>query len=125
MEQVNKSVLIFDGSCNLCNGVVRWLLRVAPEDLFHFVPFQTEDGQRWLQHFGFPAHDLETVILIDNRTAYTHSDGFLRIVARLPRLKYVAALLGFIPRILRDHVYKVAAKNRVRWFGKSEHCAID
>ena len=123
-SQVSQSVIIFDGECNLCNGVVGWLLRFAPSEIFQFTPFQSKTGQALLLEHGFPTDNLETVILIDEQGVHTHSDGFLRIVAKIPRWKRVAALLAFIPRIIRDTFYKMASKNRVKWFGKSNSCSI-
>jgi len=117
-------IIIFDGQCNLCNGVVGWLLKFAPQDIFKFVPFQSPEGQKYLSQFGFPLTELETVILIDENGVHTHSDGFLRIVSYMPKWKKVAALLAFIPRMIRDFIYRTASKNRVRWFGQSNSCTI-
>ncbi len=125
MEQETiKDVVIFDGECNLCNGVVGWLLKFAPEDLFHFTPFQSPEGQHLLKQYGFPTEQLDTVILIDSDGAKTHSDGFLKIVSKIPKWQRVAALLAFIPRLIRDGIYKIASRNRVKWFGKSGSCTI-
>lgn len=120
----NKDIIIFDGECNLCNGVVGWLLKFAPEELFQFVPFQSPTGQHLLEKNGFKTHQLDTVILIDTKGVHTHSDGFLRVVSKVPKWKRVAALLAFIPRLIRDFVYKTASKNRVKWFGTSSSCTI-
>jgi predicted DCC family thiol-disulfide oxidoreductase YuxK len=124
-NQITKDLIIFDGECNLCNGVVGWLLKFAPEDLFQFVAFQSQYGQKLLVEHGFPTERLDTVILIDNNGVKTHSDGFLNIVSKIPKWKRVAALLAFIPRMLRDYIYKTASKNRVKWFGQSKSCTID
>lgn len=120
-----KDIIIFDGECNLCNGVVGWLLKFAPADLFQFVAFQSSYGQDLLRTYGFPTEQLDTVILIDEDGVKTHSDGFLRIVSKIPKWKRVAALLAFIPRMIRDYIYKTASKNRVKWFGQSKSCTID
>jgi predicted DCC family thiol-disulfide oxidoreductase YuxK len=71
-----KDIIIFDGECNLCNGVVGWLLKFAPADLFQFVAFQSNYGQDLLRNHGFPNEQLDTVILIDEDGVKTHSDGF-------------------------------------------------
>lgn len=123
MESI-KDIIIFDGECNLCNGVVGWLLKFAPEDLFSFVPFQSPRGQKLLKENGFATQQLDTVILIDYSGVHTHSDGFLRVISKIPKWKRVAALLAFIPRLFRDFVYKTASKHRVKWFGSSSSCAI-
>ncbi|WP_299335730.1 thiol-disulfide oxidoreductase DCC family protein [uncultured Psychroserpens sp.] len=121
----NKDIIVFDGECNLCNGVVGWLLKFAPEDLFQFVAFQSSYGQELLTAYGFPTEQLDTVILIDEQGVKTHSDGFLIIVSKIPKWKRVAALLAFIPKLIRDYIYKTASKHRIQWFGQSKSCTID
>jgi predicted DCC family thiol-disulfide oxidoreductase YuxK len=121
---MEKNIIVFDGECNLCNGVVGWLLKFAPTDSFNFVAFQSPYGQSLLHTFGFPKKELTTVILIDEAGAHTHSDGFLKIVSQIPKWELVAALLAFIPRIIRDSIYKLASRNRVKWFGKSNTCRV-
>lgn len=121
---MNGNIIIFDGECNLCNGVVCWLLEFTPQELFEFVPFQSPKGQLLLLEHGFSIKELTTVILFDENGSHTHSDGFLRIVSKIPKYRLVAALLAFVPRIIRDTIYNMASRNRVRWFGKSNACTI-
>ena len=125
METNNqKDIIIFDGECSLCNGVVGWLLKFAPSSTFEFVPFQSPKGQSLLRHYYWDTEQLDTVILIDTQGLHTHSDGFLRIVSNIPKWQRLAALLAFIPRLIRDFVYKTASRYRLRLFGTSSSCAI-
>lgn len=124
MEAENKNIIIFDGECNLCNGVVGWLLKYAPEEIFKFTPFQSPLGQELLKKHGYPTKRLDTVILIDNTGFHTHSDGFLKILSYVPKWQKVAALMAFIPRMIRDTIYKFASRNRVQLFGASSSCSI-
>jgi predicted DCC family thiol-disulfide oxidoreductase YuxK len=121
---ITKDLIIFDGECNLCNGVVGWLLKFAPEDVFQFIPFQSPYGQSLLRRYGYPTQRLDTVILIDQEGLKTHSDGFLKITSKIPKWQRVSALLAFIPRLIRDYIYKTASRNRVKWFGRSKSCTI-
>ncbi|WP_435623301.1 thiol-disulfide oxidoreductase DCC family protein [Flagellimonas sp.] len=121
---MEKSIIIFDGECNLCNGVVGWLLRNTDLDIFDFVPFQSTYGQEILSAHGFNTDTLETVVLLDDTGVHTLSDGFLKIIAKIPEWQPLSVLLSLVPRTLRDGVYKLAAKNRVRWFGKSQFCTV-
>ena len=121
---MENNIIIFDGECNLCNGVVGWLLKFAPKSVFKFVAFQSPFGQQLLKKHGFPLKELTTVILFDENGPHTHSDGFLKIIAKIPKWRLAAALLAFIPRVIRDTIYNLASKNRVRWFGKSATCTV-
>ncbi|SEQ88351.1 Predicted thiol-disulfide oxidoreductase YuxK, DCC family [Hyunsoonleella jejuensis] len=124
-KETITDIIIFDGECNLCNGVVGWLLKFAPQNLFHFTPFQSPIGQQLLKAYGFPTSELDTVILIDADGPKTHSDGFLKIVSKIPKYRYVAAVLAFIPKLIRDGIYKIASRNRIKWFGRSKTCTIN
>jgi len=119
-----KSIIIFDGECNLCNGVVDWLFKSAPDYLFQFIPFQSPKGQVLLSSYGFSTCQLETVILIDDFGINTHSDGFLKIISKIPHWKFVATLFSLVPKLIRDFIYNKASKNRMKWFGKSQSCTI-
>ena len=125
ISEIQKDIIIFDGECNLCNGVVGWLMNFAPKDLFQFVAFQSSYGQSLLLDYGFDTDRLDTVILIDDKGVNTHSDGFIRIISKMPKWKLVASLLAFIPRMIRDYIYKTASRNRIKWFGQSKSCTID
>ncbi|KAA1247687.1 thiol-disulfide oxidoreductase DCC family protein [Aquimarina sp. RZ0] len=122
---VSRGMIVFDGECNLCNGVIGWLMRFAPQSIFQFIPFQSPKGQELLKKNGFSTKRLDTVILIDEKGLHTHSDGFLQIVSKIPKWKRIAALLAFVPRMIRDGLYKLASRNRVKWFGQSQSCTIN
>lgn len=121
---MEKSIIVFDGECNLCNGVVGWLLELAKPDLFEFVAFQSQRGQYLLALHDMPTKTLETVVLFDQNGVHIHSDGFLNVIYKIPRLRLVAMLFALVPRSLRDAIYKIASANRVKWFGKSAACAV-
>jgi len=124
-QQTNhKNTIIFDGACNLCNGVVGWLLKYTAQSSFNFIPFQSPEGQHILESHNKPTASLDTIILIDHKGLHTHSDGFLRVIATIPKWRLAAALLAFIPKIIRDTIYKKASRNRLKWFGKSNSCYI-
>lgn len=123
-NQRKTNIIIFDGACNLCNGVVRWLLKSAPKHTFQFVSFQSPYGQALLSQYGFPLKELKTVILIDDNGISTHSDGFLKILGKLPNYQLLSGVLTYIPRVPRDIIYKFASRNRVKWFGEADRCII-
>ena len=100
-------------------------MKFAPKDLFQFVAFQSSFGHSLLIAYGFNTDRLDTVILIDENGVNTHSDGFIRIISKMPKWKLVASLLAFIPRMIRDYIYRTASKNRIKWFGQSKSCTID
>ena len=69
-------------------------------------------------------HGLDTIVLLENDRVYDRSTAALRIARRLngPWPILYAAIV--IPKFLRDAVYRFIARNRYRWFGRSENCRV-
>ncbi|PQB05013.1 thiol-disulfide oxidoreductase DCC family protein [Aureitalea marina] len=116
--------IIFDGECSLCNGIIDWLFQQLPRDEFNYVAFQSPEGQELLKHYGFNLYRLDTVILIDDEGLHLHSTGLLRVLRLTNRWHALSSLALKFPRPLRDGVYRIAARNRMRWFGASGQCHI-
>ncbi len=56
-ESLRDPVLLFDGACNLCEGVVNFVIRRDPRAHFRFAPLQSEVGQRLLREHALPTED--------------------------------------------------------------------
>lgn len=64
------------------------------------------------------------MLLIDQNNVFTESDAFLHIMRQLG-LPFKLCQLGlYTPHVMRDPLYRIIAKNRYRWFGKTEHCLV-
>jgi predicted DCC family thiol-disulfide oxidoreductase YuxK len=119
-------VVLFDGVCNLCNASVQYIVDRDPQALFRFASLQSDAGQKVLSDLGLtlPAGDPESVLLVEEGRLYSHSDAALRIARRLKGpVRWTAWMLA-IPHGLRDPLYRLVARNRYRWFGKSESCRV-
>lgn len=119
-----RAIILFDGVCNFCNGTVNFIIRRDSQNRFRFAPLQSETGRRLLAEHNLDKPDIDSVILIENGAAYTHSTAALKIAENLDGFWSVFSLFRFIPRFLRDFGYKAFAKNRYRWFGKKEVCMM-
>jgi predicted DCC family thiol-disulfide oxidoreductase YuxK len=119
-----RSVVLFDGVCNLCNGFVQFLIRRDKKRRFLYASLQSEAGRSLIEELGLEAGKMDTVILIDQGKAYTHSDVALRAAGKLGGLWPLFKVFYVFPKPLRDLVYNWIARNRYRWFGKRETCMI-
>jgi predicted DCC family thiol-disulfide oxidoreductase YuxK len=118
------SIVLFDGHCNWCNRSVQWIIRHDPEGVLHFAPLQSGTGRRLLQKHGLPVDFMDSLVFIENGTASTHSTASLRIARRLGGVYRLAAVLLVVPRPIRDWVYRILARNRYRFAGRSESCMV-
>lgn len=117
-------IILFDGVCNLCNGLVRFLIRRDPDGRFRFAPLQSDVGQELLERFDLPTDTLETFVLVEDGECYTKSTAALRTARHLGGVYALLSYLRFVPRPLRDAVYDLVAASRYRVFGRKDRCMI-
>ena len=120
------AIVLFDGVCNLCNGAVQFIIDRDRNDHFRFASLQSETGARILAEHGrvAPTGDPESIVLVENGVIYERSSAALRIARHLGALWPLLFAGVVVPRFLRDAIYKYIARNRYRWFGKSETCRV-
>lgn len=123
----DKPILLFDGVCNLCNGIVRFLVRHDPEARLRFASLQSETGKR-LMHLCDAKTDEplpDTVVLIYKGKCYIKSEAALRTLQVLGGpFVWFSRSLSWVPRSFRDAAYDWVSRNRHQWFGKSESCPL-
>jgi predicted DCC family thiol-disulfide oxidoreductase YuxK len=117
-------VLLFDGTCNLCNGTIRFVLARERGPELRFAALQSAFGRASVAPLGPAARDLSTFVLLDGGKAYFRSDAALRVARHLRFPWPLLAWFLVIPRPLRDAAYSFVARNRYRWFGRSELCLL-
>ncbi|MCP4122872.1 MAG: thiol-disulfide oxidoreductase DCC family protein [Bacteroidetes bacterium] len=123
MTDPNKIVL-FDGVCNLCEGSVQFLLKRDKQKILRYASLQSDSGAKLLSMTGLDERFLKSIVFIDEGEAFTESDAVLRICKYLPQPWNALQYFRFVPKWIRDPVYRFIAQNRYRWFGKKEQCVI-
>ena len=117
-------VILFDGVCNLCNGLVNWIIDHDVKNEFKFATLQSSYGQNAIQRLKMNEESLNTVILIEERQASFRSAAILKIFKHLGYPYKIAYTFIIIPKFIRDWIYAFVAKNRYKWFGKRDICRI-
>ncbi|WP_445488825.1 thiol-disulfide oxidoreductase DCC family protein [Niallia sp. 03133] len=118
-----KKIILFDGVCNLCNGSVQFIIKRDPKKVFAFASLQGETGQALVNQYQV-GKLLDSIVLIENGTVYKESEAVLRICRCLKGGWKFFYLFTFIPSFIRDPIYRYAARNRYKWFGKKESCML-
>lgn len=121
-----KTVVLFDGVCNLCHRTVQFILRHDKSQRFVFASQQSEVGQQLLRRYGIPTETAlaDSVVVVEEGRVWLESDAALHILYRLGGVWRIPALLRWVPKGLRDWVYRLVAKNRYRLFGRLERCMV-
>lgn len=120
----SQPVILYDGVCYLCNGVVNFLLKADKQKRFKFSPLQSDFGQSLLKQHHLPADDFESFVVVEGDTAYQRSSAALKVATSLGLPWSLAGIGWILPRPVRDAFYNVIAKNRYQWFGQHDSCLM-
>ena len=120
----DRPILIFDGNCLLCSSFVQFILRTDRERRFRLLAAQTPIGAALYRHLGLNPTDYETNILLEDGRAWLKSEGSLRVFERLGFPWSLMSVGRLLPRSVRDRLYEIVARNRLRWFGVRQSCYL-
>ena len=118
-----SAIILFDGECAFCERSVRFIA-LRDGGYFRFGASQSPAAAALLATHGTSREAARSIILIEDGQVYLRSTASLRIAQRLSPPWRWAGLLLWIPRPVRDAVYRVVAAIRVRLAGRSNACEI-
>jgi predicted DCC family thiol-disulfide oxidoreductase YuxK len=121
----NKKIILFDGVCNLCDNAVQYIIKNDKNDIFRFVPLQSDLGKEILSYLKVDTSKMDSIILYEPGVAYYYkSDAALEIVKDLNAFLKWLIVFKIIPSGLRNPIYDYVARNRYKWYGKKTACMI-
>ncbi|MGZ4087966.1 MAG: thiol-disulfide oxidoreductase DCC family protein, partial [Bacteroidia bacterium] len=103
MDTEDKAIILFDGSCGLCNRSVKFVLRHERSQALYFSPLQSEFGKSLLEKHNLSGK-ADSVVLIKNNKAYVKSAAALRITAFLKGLWPLLMVFLAVPPFIRNGV---------------------
>lgn len=120
------SVLLYDGNCSLCSGLVRFLADRSSHQLLAFCAMQSDAGRSAL-HAYYPDGDgNQTVLLLEKSQLLERSDVVLKVLTLMsPPWSWVGLLLKPLPKTFRDAVYRLVAVNRYHLFPRRDRCFLE
>jgi predicted DCC family thiol-disulfide oxidoreductase YuxK len=133
-ELGGRLLVIFDGSCGLCNRAVRWLMRRDSHDRLRFAPSDSPRVAEVLVRHGLGAQDAQfgpdSIMVVSSvggaaEQVLFRSAAVLALLAELPcAWPALASALRWIPRPARDLAYRLVARWRYRIWGRLEQCPL-
>jgi predicted DCC family thiol-disulfide oxidoreductase YuxK/nucleoside-diphosphate-sugar epimerase len=117
-----KNIILFDGVCNLCSFSVQFIIEHDSSAYFHFVSVQSTLGEKLIKKYSL--EHVDSLILIEKSHAYIYSSAVLHIAKSLSSWHRHLYIFHYLPRWLRDGLYRLVAKFRYNVFGKKERCMM-
>lgn len=125
LADLPRPLYFFDGHCVLCSRFVAFCLKHDPQGQLKFASSQSATGIRVVEALGLPEDTLDrTILLLDGDRVYARSAAVLRALRHLQgRVRWLQPLI-LVPAFLRDPLYDLVARNRIRWFGRLDACLL-
>jgi predicted DCC family thiol-disulfide oxidoreductase YuxK len=117
-------IIVFDAHCLLCNAWVQFLLPRDRVGRIRFASMQGQTGQALLKQAGLQVNSLQTLLVVDGDRSWQHTAAIFRVLHALGWPWRLAWLAWLIPAPIRDPLYRLIARNRYRWFGRTEACLV-
>jgi len=117
-------IILFDGVCNLCNNLIRFIIRFDNRQTFRFVSLQSDKGKLLLKARGISDININSIIYFNKERVFFKSDAALNILYNMGypwRLLYAFIIF---PLFVRDGIYNLIARNRYLIFGQKNECMI-
>ena len=119
----DDGIILYDGVCVLCSGWMRFVIQRDRAALLRFTPIQSDYGRALALALHIDPDDPDTNALVWKGIAYRRSDAAIQVLSQLPGLSWVR-ILRAMPRVLRDSIYRLIARNRYRVFGRHQVCDL-
>lgn len=118
------TVVLFDDECLLCSRSVQWLLRHDKLKTMRFASLRSTAAKEIIRHLD-DGENADTVLVVDGGRVYSLSRAVVQIFWRLGAgWRIVGMLLYLVPACVRNTCYRMIARHRYGWFGRSDSCIL-
>lgn len=128
-ESSEDLVLLYDGRCGFCNGMVRIILIHDQRGPLRFAAWESEYGERVKSRHRI-LETVDSVVLVSKDTQggeerlHIRSDAVLRVAVYLGGVWRLLLVFYLIPKPARDMFYDIFARFRYRIFGRYQDCPL-
>lgn len=114
MENLPIHIILYDGSCGFCNRSVQFILKNEKLKVIHFAAIQSETAKALFSSQQIASPDLNTFYFYTNGKLFERSSAALEVSKFLKNPYRFLRFFAWIPKLIRDGVYRIVAKNRHR-----------
>ena len=118
----DRPIIVFDSLCVLCSASARFIIEHDRAGRFRLASMQSEVGAALYRRFGVDPADPDSLILVEGDRMLRDSDAVIAIYSGLGGAWRRVALVRFVPRFLRDRIYRWVARHRYGLFGRRDSC---
>jgi predicted DCC family thiol-disulfide oxidoreductase YuxK len=122
---MEKAIIFYDSQCIMCSRFALLVFKYDKNSSIYFSSLNSELFKSIKQNSTNFIPD-ETVVFYNNKeNIYYKSEAVLKICKQLKFPLNLFAVFNLLPIAFLDSMYSIIAKNRKRWFGKSnDNCRL-
>jgi len=124
IETYQNHIILFDGFCNFCSGIVKYIIKHDKKGKFKFASLQSKLGENYLNHFELTNSSPDTFVYVRNNEVYIKSSAALYVLKDLGGCFKLFFVCIIFPKFFRDFFYNLIAKYRYKLWGKKDVCMI-
>ncbi|MEM8606397.1 MAG: DCC1-like thiol-disulfide oxidoreductase family protein [Myxococcota bacterium] len=124
MSELPTRVIFYDGVCAMCNGIVKWLLRLDRRGVFSFAALESETAGAARARFPMIPNDIETMVYLRDGEVFLRSRGAFEAMRELDYPWKAISWFRVLPVWLTDPFYRLLAAVRYRVFGRYDVCPL-
>ena len=119
----SEKIIVFDGFCNLCSGLVNFLIKVDRKKQFSYIPSQSVEGISLIKKFHLDEVGT-SIYFIDGKKVFDRSQAIFHIASSLGMPYIMILIFGVFGRPINDGLYQLVSKSRFKIFGKRNTCRL-
>jgi predicted DCC family thiol-disulfide oxidoreductase YuxK len=122
-------LVLYDGVCAMCNGIVRFLTERDPDDRFRFLALQSDLGRELVRARGGDPDEMSTLYVITSpgrpgEKVLVRGRAGIRAMTSAGGAWRLLHALRILPSFLLDFGYRLIASRRYRIAGRLEACPV-
>ena len=128
-HNTGQHLVLYDGVCGLCEGLVRFILQRDHRAVFNFGSLQSDFGCGLITHFGENPDRLDTFFVVKNYRSpspvfLSRARAALFVGKSLGGVWRWLTVFGILPDGILNLFYNLVARNRYRLFGRRDTCMM-
>ena len=125
MAHPTKKIILFDGTCNLCNNAVIFIIQRDKNNEFLFTPLQGETGKKLCEERHIDTQKIDSIVLINpGKAYYVKAQAAFEIAKNLKGMSWVRLFEWLLSERMANTLYDIIARNRYKWFGRKPKCMV-
>lgn len=108
----------------MCHSWVKRIIRWDKQKIFKFSPLEGDKAKTLLTPLQKNYLEEDTIVYYDEGEIYLRSDAALKILSQLQFPFSLLAPGQFVPKSIRDHIYRWVANHRYKFGKRYDSCPV-